>query len=86
MKMILVCLLFGSVMVVTGARADDYAIEGVYCRFDMKELGNGLLSFLRSGSKCEVAVETPYGQFEYEQQIIPEKPDLKALWSKLKSD
>ena len=83
---LIMCVIFGAVMVVTGAQADDYGVEAVYCRFDAKALGGGLLAFLKGG-KCKVEVDTPQGwSFDVETPIVPERPDWAAIWGKFTND
>jgi hypothetical protein len=83
---LIACLAFGFIMITSFARAQE--VEGVYCRFDVKEWNGSLLGFLKSGSDCEVKVNTEWGSFEYTQPLIvdPEAFNPLEIWSALADD
>lgn len=74
---LIACLVFGAMMVVTSAHAQE--IEAVYCKFDVKKWEGSLLKFLQKGSDCKVEVKTKYGSFDYDQPLVP---DL-GVWDRL---
>lgn len=79
MKSIMViCLIFGSLMVVTGAQAQE-RVEGVYCRFDVNKWEGSLVNWLKHGSRCKVEVTSRWGAFDYNQPVIPDF-DPHKLW------
>lgn len=58
--MLIVCLIFGGIMVSSFAQAQE--IEGVYCKFDVKEWKGSIIDFIRNGTDCSVQVDyvSPY--------------------------
>lgn len=84
--MLIVCLVFGFVMITSFAQAQE--VEGVYCRFDVKEWNGSLRNFLKSGSDCKVKVNTEWGSFEYTQPLIidPKAFNPLEIWSALTDD
>lgn len=85
-SMFFVCLVFGFVMITSFAHAQE--VEGVYCRFDVKEWDGSFMDFLKSGSDCKVKVKTEWGSFEYTQPLIVDLADFNPLeiWSALTDD
>lgn len=83
---LIACLAFGFVMITSFAQAQQ--VEGVYCRFDVKEWNGSLRDFLKSGSDCKVKINTEWGSFEYTQPLIVDLADFNPLeiWSALTDD
>ena len=88
--MLLICLAFGSVMILAPAFAQDVSVQGVYCEFDLHkwERGDSLLGFLKKGSDCDVEVSTDWGEFKYSQPLVvdPREIDLNGAWDSLWKD
>ncbi len=84
--MLIVCLIFGGLMVTSFARADDIVeVEGVYCKFNLKAWDNNLKDFLETATDCKVKVKTQWGKFEYTQPLVvdPDNFNPMDLWSAL---
>ena len=74
---LLACLAFGFIMVTSFAQAQE--VEGVYCRFDVKQWDGSLLRFLKQGPECKVSVTVEWQDVEYSQTINVDT-DIATIW------
>ena len=72
----LTLILFGSLVLMTEARAEPVAeLEGVYCRFELSDW-QGWRHLFQKRSKCKVTVDTrDYGDLDWNQPIAPQLPE-----------